>query len=300
MKLLSIFLFASIICLNVDAQISFKTEYIETSRYRKTKGESDERVGDSKGSAMVYQGNVNIPLSTKLNENNRPTAWGVSASGAYVSLNNKNFTDDLVLNEIMNLGLNLYHLRPLSNRWSMMASIGGGIFTPNARFSKIKFKNVLGSGGIIFIRHLKPNLDLGGGIALNNSFGFPMIFPAMYLNWNTQGPVAIKISLMQGLEIAATYNFSESLNLSFITEMDGQMALLEKEGKDKMFTHQYIVVGLRPQIKIGKHISIPITAGINAMRTAEFNDRKLKSLFKDEGYYFQVSPYLSAGVTVGF
>lgn len=300
MKLLSTFFFLSIICLQLNAQVKFKTEYIGSSKYRHSKGELDEPVGNSKGSSVIYQGGVNVPLSMKVNEKKRLTAWGLAASGAYVSFNNKNFTEDLVIDEIMNLGLNFYHLRPLGQKWSMMASVGGGIFTPSGRFSKIRLKNALGSGGFILIRHMHPNLDLGGGVAMNNSFGFPMIFPAIYVNWNTKGPVAIKISMMQGLEIAAKYNFNKTLSLSFVTEMDGQLALLEKDGKNKMFSHQYIVVGLRPEIKIGKRVSIPITAGISAMRNAEFSDRKLKSMFRDENYYFQLSPYMSAGLSVGF
>ncbi|PXV61118.1 hypothetical protein CLV62_12652 [Dysgonomonas alginatilytica] len=300
MKLLLIYVFISVVCIQVDAQISFKTEYFGKSNYRIMEGDTDEKVGDSKGSAMVYQGGINLPLSIKINENNRPTVWGINAGGAYASLNNKNFTEDLVLDEIMNLGLSIYHMRPLNDKWSLMASIGAGIYAPTTRFSQIGFKNVLASGGVIFIRHLKPNLDLGGGIAVNNSFGFPMVFPALYLNWTTQGNFAFKVSMLEGLEISAKHNFSKYFSLSLIAEVNGQLALVEKDGKDKMFSHQYIVGGLRPEIKIGKNLSIPLTAGINAMRLAEFSDRSFKGMFQDRSYYFQISPYASAGLQIGF
>lgn len=300
MRFLFICMLISIFSVKAYSQISFKTEYFGKSRYRMTEGDTDERVGDSKGSAIVYQGGINIPLSMKLNENNRPTMWAISLGGAYAKLDNKNFTEPLVIDEIMNMGLNLNHLRPLNDRWSMIASLGGGVYMPSTKFSQIKFKNVLGSVGAIFIYHLKPNLELGGGIAMNNSFGYPMVFPAFYLNWSTEGRYAVKVSMINGLEVSAGYNVSKYLILNLVVEMNGQMALLEQDGKDKIFSHQYIVAGFRPEVKIGKYVSIPITAGISAVRPAEITNRSLKSMFQDRGYYFQISPYVSAGLQIGF
>src|SRR5690554_5601819 len=147
-------------------EVSFKTEYLgKSGYYYLPPGEKPREKIDGKGSAMVYQAGANIPLSMKLNENNRPTAWGIGFGGAYVSMKNKDFTDDMV-SEIMNLQLGVYHLRPLNDRWSMRASVGMGVFTPSTDFSKIGFKNILASGSAVFIRHLNPNLDIGGGVAI--------------------------------------------------------------------------------------------------------------------------------------
>ncbi|MCW3116695.1 MAG: hypothetical protein JWM28_777 [Chitinophagaceae bacterium] len=301
MRLLLICVFIiSIASTNSSAQVFFKTEYFGTSRYKVSEGDSSQTIGNSKGSAMVYQGGINIPLSMKLNEKNRPTMWSVSAGGAYVKLNNQNFTEPLVIDEILNLGLSLNYLRPLNDRWSLKAGIGGGIFMPSADLSQLRFRNVLGSASAVFIRHLKPNLDIGGGLAINNSFGFPMLFPAFYLNWTTSGRYAVHVSLKDGLEMSAGYKVNNNLKLSFVVEINGQMALLEQDGKDKMFTHQYVVMGLRPEIKLGKRVSIPITVGLNATRTAQITDRSLKTIFQDKGYSFRASPYASAGLQVGF
>lgn len=300
MKKVFFLLLMSITYSGMNAQIIFKTEYFGTSSYRMMEGERDEKVGNSKGSAVVYQGGINVPLSMKLNENNRPTLWAVSVGGAYVKMDNKNFTEPLVIDEIMNIGLSLIHLRPLNKRWSMLATLGGGIYMPGTRFSEIRFRNVLGGVGVIFIYHLKPNLELGGGLAMNNSFGYPMVFPAFYFNWTTEGRFAVKISMLEGIEMSAGYNAFKNLNLNLIAEMNGQMALLEQDGKDKMFSHQYMVAGVRPEIRIGKKLSVSITAGIHAMRPAEMTNRNLKSLFQDRGYYFQISPYVSGGLQIGF
>lgn len=133
--------------MSVNAQVMFKAEYFGKSSYRTIDGDTDEKVGNSKGSAMVYQGGINVPFYMKLNENNRPTMWAVNVGGAYTKLTNENFTEPLVINEIMNLGISLNHIRPLNDTWSMIASIGGGLYMPSTRLSKARFKNVLGSAG---------------------------------------------------------------------------------------------------------------------------------------------------------
>lgn len=86
----------------------------------------------------------------------------------------------------------------------------------------------------------------------------------------------------------------------FVTEINGQMALLKQDGKEKILTHQYFVIGLRPEIKIGKPGSILITFGLNASRPAQITNRSLKRIFQEKGYSFQASPYASIGLQMAF
>lgn len=306
MKLISLFLVTLVTLLTLEGsaqEVSFRTEYIGNSGYYYLPpgDKPKERIGDANGSAMVYQASVNIPLSMELNKNNRPTAWGVAFGGAYVSLKNEDFKDEMI-SEIMNLQLGIYHLRPLNDKWSMRASVGIGVFTPSTDFSKIRFKHVLGSGGVVFIRHLKPNLDIGGGAAINSALGYPMIFPAVYVKWKLDKKFDVNIELVEGLEIAAGYDFNDRLKLSYALEMNGQVALLEKDGKDVIFSHQYIVTGFRPEVKFGKTgLSVTGMAGLNIYRPASYTERTLKGVFaSDSDYYFSVSPYVSVGLKKKF
>lgn len=162
-----------LVCIIGNAQLSLKTEYFGRSSYR---DENNQKVGKSKGSAVVYQGSINVPFVQKVNDRNQPKIWGVGISGAYAKLNNHNFTDDLVLPQIMNLQLSLFHIRPISEKWSIMANIGAGIYSPNTQFSEIRMRNLLGSVGLIFIRHFKPNIEIGGGLAFNNTLAILCFF----------------------------------------------------------------------------------------------------------------------------
>jgi len=301
LRLIFIFCFAGI-ALKGFSQVSFKTEYFGTSSFWLDKGdEPREKIGDSKGSAVVYQGSINVPLSVKTNDNGQPTVWAVGLGGSYATLDNRDFTEDLVISDILNMELGLSYMRPINRKWSLMANVGVGIYSPYTDLSKIRATHILGSVSTVFICQVRSNLDLGFGVAINSTFGYPMAFPAMYLNWRLQGKFDFMLSMTNGLKISSGYDVNRFLKLSLIAEMNGQTALLEKEGKDMIFTHQYIVAGFQPEIKIGKRISIPVTAGISAVRPAYFSDRTLKAMFRSvDDYYFQVSPYLSAGVTISF
>lgn len=297
-KLLILFFIISYF--NVKAQVTLKTEYFGNSNYRLGKSDESEKVGDSEGSALVYQAGINLPVSVKQEKDKQPVVWGIAAHAALVSLNNNNFTENLVLDEIMNLSLNIYHMRPLTEKWSMMASLGAGIFSSESNLSKISSNNVLGNVATLFVNHLRPNLDVGIGLAFNNSFGYPMAFPALYLKWAKEGEYSVNVSLLQGLDISAKYELNNFINLNYIIGVDGQAAFFEEDGQDKMFTHQYIITGFQPEIKLGKKLTIPLTAGINAMRTAQKDERKLESMFRDTYYYFQISSYFSAGLNYNF
>ncbi|MDU1890307.1 MAG: DUF6268 family outer membrane beta-barrel protein [Dysgonomonas sp.] len=299
MKPILLFVSFFLLCIYTNAQISLKTEYMGTSSYRDD--DTNEKIGDSKGSAIVYQGNINIPLSMKMNERNQPTAWSINTGASYVSLKNKNFTEDLVSDEIMNGYLGITHMRPISNKWSLILSLGAGVYSPTTNVSKITSKHILGNGCAIFVCNVRPNLQLGGGLAVNNSFGYPMAFPAMYLNWNTDGLFQVNISMADGLNMSAGYNLNKYMCTSLIFEMNGQMSLLEKDGKDMMFTHQYMIGGGRLNFKIADKISIPLTVGVNCMRIGMYKKRTLKAMFSDQpGGYFQASPYIAAGIAINF
>lgn len=286
-------------CNSVSAQVFFKTECFGMSSYRDS---DNNKVGNSKGSAIVTQLGANIPLSVNTNERNQPTVWGIGVNGAYVSLNNKNFNHHLVLSEIYNANVSFIHSRPLNDKWSLMASVGIGLYAP--KLSNLGFKNFLGSAGVLFTREIYPNLEVGIGLAINNTFGYPMIFPASYFSWIYDRKVVVNLSAFEGLEFSAGYNLTEFLFLGVIAEMNGQAAFVKKDGKDMIFSHQYNVFGGRAEIKFSKSFSLPITIGFHTERLAYYDKRTLSAFFKTLGRdydpSFKMSPYLSIGLKYGF
>jgi hypothetical protein len=281
-------------------QITLKTEYLGSAKYKQNANTNlEEGNGTHKGSTMIYNAGINLQLSAKVNEKKQPTVWGISGNAAYAKFKNGNIANVLSLNEISNLSLGIYNLRPLNDRWSLLATVGGGIYAPTSRPSEITLSNIIGSFGATFIRRFSPTFEFGGGLALNNGFGYPMLFPTLYLNWTTGDKISLKVSMMNGVEVSAGYHASDDINLAIVAEYNGQGAVVKTAGKDIVVTHQYAVAGFRPEFKIGKKLSIPITAGINAGRTLEYSDRSIKSIFSEgKGYNFNVSPYVAAGIVM--
>lgn len=279
-------------------QIYIKTEYIGTSSLLDDNG---DRVEGNKGAALVYKGGINLPFSSRMSENNHPVVWGVGISASYTSFDNGNISKNLVLSEMLETQVAFYHIRSLNEKWSMMASLGVGIYTSDTKLSGIRYRNLLGNVGTIFIRKLKPNLEIGLGIAMNNTFGYPMIFPALYFGWMYEGYFTFNLSMMDGGEMSVRYNINKKASLSLIAEMNGQGTMLEKDEQEMMFSHQYIVTGFRPEIKISKHFSMSLTVGASIMRSVGYNKRSLKGLFSNSSADsdFKESFYISGGFRIG-
>ena len=296
---------------NALAQISVKTEYISNSKFYDAV--ADTNTGD--GSALIYSVGALVPLSMKTPEEDDPyqraTAWGIGLNGTFVQMNNHNFPLGKELpSQVMNLGVSAIHLRPLKERWSMLMALGVGSYTPENRLSSIHIgENVVANGAFVLVWHLRPNIEIGGGVALNNSFGYPMVFPAFYFKYNDafSDKFTIEVGSIDGLKVALGYNYRENLDFKLIANMGGYSAYLRRNGEKEIFSQQNFVVGLQPEFKIGKHVSIPLTVGGSFIRSGRYRERKLSAMFASEaknedGTYrssqFNPALYFAAGVTI--
>ena len=293
------------------AQISVKAEYIGNSKFYDAV--ADTNTGD--GSAMIYSAGAMVPLSMQASAEDDPykraTIWGVALSGTFVKMDNHNFPIGKELpSQVMNLGATALHLRPLKERCSMLMALGIGSYTPENQLSAIHIgENVLANGALVFVWHWRPNLEIGGGVALNNSFGYPMVFPAFYLKYKGgfSDKFTIDVNLLDGAKVAFGYNYHKNLSLKLVANMGGYLAYLKRNGQKEMFSSQTFFVGLEPEFKIGKHISIPITAGAIFLRTGRYRKRALGAMFEPEAKnedgtvrssQFNPAFYFSAGITI--
>ncbi len=297
--------------MNSFAQISVKTEYIGNSEFY----DAVANTNTGNGSAMIYSAGAMVPLSMQTPAEDDPykraTIWGVALSGTFVKMDNQNFPIGKELpSQVMNLGATALHLRPLKERWSMLMALGIGSYTPENRLSAIRIdENVLANGALVFIWHWRPNLEIGGGVALNNSFGYPMVFPALYLKYKGgfSDKFTIDINLLDGTKVAFGYDYSENLSLKLVANIGGYSAYLRRNGQKEMFSSQTFFVGLEPEFKLGKHISIPVTFGGSFIRSGRYRERTLSAMFASEAKnedgsarssVFLPALYFAAGITI--
>jgi len=293
------------------AQISVKTEYISNSKFYDAV--ADTNTGD--GSAMIYSVGALVPLSVQAPEGDdlyqRPTVWGVSLNGTFVQMDNHNFPIGKELpSQAMNLGVSAIHLRPLKERWSMLMAVGAGSYTPENRLSSIHIgENVVGNGALLFVWHWRANLEIGAGAALNNTFGYPMLFPALYFKYKGgfSDKFTIDVSLLDGGKVAFGYNYRENLSLKLVANIGGYAAYLRRNEQKEMFSSQTFFVGLEPEFKIGKHVSIPLTIGGSFIRSGRYRERTLAAMFQSEAKnedgtarssVFFPALYFATGITI--
>ena len=296
---------------NSFAQISVKTEYISNSEFYDAV--ADTNTGN--GSAMIYSAGAMVPLSMQASAEDDPykraTIWGVALSGTFVKMDNQNFPIGKELpSQVMNLGATVLHLRPLKERCSMLMALGAGSYTPENRLSSIHIgENVVANGAFMLIWHLRPNIEIGGGVALNNSFGYPMVFPAFYFKYKGgfSDKFTIDINLLDGTKVAFGYDYSENLSLKLVANIGGYLAYLKRNGQKEMFSSQTFFVGLEPEFKLGKHISIPVTFGGSFIRSGRYRERTLSAMFASEAKnedgsarssVFLPALYFAAGITI--
>ena len=299
-KLAALFAFLIIVTFipQSHGQVMLKSEYIGASRYKSAE-KSDSH---GRGQALVVKGAVQFPIAMKSDTLIRAadtlvkqSMWSIGMDGSYTKLENHNMQEFGLPGEIINARLGLKHVRTLNKKWPLMASLGAGLYSSPAHISADR---IIGEGAVIFVRQILSNLKIGAGIALDNTFGFPMVYPGIIVDWAVDGKNGKYYVRVNSSEIKVGARYSDTFSLSILCEGSGALVL----EKDRMFTHQYYTVGLTPEFKIG-NFKIPVTAGISTSRQAYSHDRKLTDFFsymtRDDLPHFALSPYVAVGISYG-
>ena len=152
-----------------------------------------------------------------------------------------------------------------------------GVYTDLENINK---DDILGQGAVVFIKQFNPNLAFGFGPGITTAFGIPMIMPFIYFDWKSGTKFKFSINFPEGAE--AGYQFSDAFALKAVIGLDGMTAERKKEGKSILLGYQQVAAGLRPELKIGKSMTLRVTGGTVLARSFSENDRSLKSIFKEK------------------
>lgn len=259
-------------------------------------------LGDRFGSGGMYMvsAGYTIPLSSKENERGQRTAWMASISGKYAEMDNHGEARELNPTSIINSGISLTHIRPISEKWSIMANAGCGIYAPA---DEISAKSILGSGGVIFVYSLNKNLSLGIGGGITNSYGAPMAMPIFYLNWQRNGKFTFRVDMANSIKMAISTHFSDRFALELVPmEVDGLSAVMSVEGREQVYSMTMLRSYLSPSFRFGKRMTLFATVGGNWLRGIKTTERSLKGFFNsftdddEDNPHFRPALRLSAGM----
>ena len=283
-----------------QAQVYLKSTWLGPSTYDDTNSKDTH----AKGSAYVVRAGLQLPVSMKVDtvvisgSDTVPlqTMWAVRADVSHTQFNNTNMDAYSFPEQVQNYRAGVIYLRTINKKWSLFTTLGAGLYTTS---SGIRSNQIIGEGALIFIRTISPNLKVGAGVAFDNTFGFPMVYPGLMVDWAIDGKGGKYFARLNSNEIKAGVKYSEKFQLYANFDIFGASAL----AKDKMFTHVYYAAGITPEFKVGKYFSIPVTAGVTFSRNMYSNDRTLTNflsyLSKDNVPHFAPSPYLSIGINYG-
>ncbi len=282
----------------VSAQGYVEYEYVMPSTMRDEFGNSYGH-----GDLQSIKGVCSIPLSAKVNEDGQPQMWVVALSAHYISMDNTGMAYEVNGREVVNGVCAVVHERPLSSRWRLRANVGAGIYAP---LNDIGWRSVLGMGGAVFVCRLNRNLELGGGAAITNSYGIPMVMPMLYLNWHPDIGFDFKVDMSGGLTVSAGRSFGTRFRLDLTAvEMDGFSAVRTMDGQSRIYSQLMVRSFVSASYRIGSHASLFASFGGNWARAVSVDDRSLKGFidgFKDdrEGMEFRPAPMCNAGVRLHF
>lgn len=274
------------------------TDYLSSSNFKDDNG---NKYGS--GSLMILSGRYTLPLSTKQNNAGQITAWTATLNCRYGILNNEAEAKKLNPDNILNSSINISHIRPITEKWSVLASLGCGVYAaPN----DVTLKSVLANGAVVFVYKLRDNLSVGVGAGLTNSYGIPMILPMGYLNWQSLGKYEIKVDMSSGLNISASTWLTKKIKLELTAiEIDGMSSVMDINGKSKIYSTMMMKSYASPSFHISKQTSLYLGIGGNWLRSTKISDRSLRGFFdsfKDDEnkYQFGASLRLMAGVKFKF
>jgi hypothetical protein len=284
---------------HAQAQIYLKSAWIGPSDYKD--GESPDT--NARGSAYMVRGGLQLPLSIKtdtlLCEGDTiptQTVWAIRFDGSHTRFSNRHMESHDFPTNVNNYRLGVVYLHTLNQKWTVWSTLGAGLYTSSAN---IGMRQVVGEAAVIFVRNITPNLKIGAGLAFDNTFGFPMVYPGLIVDWAIDGKGGKYFARLNSNEIKAGVKYSDKFQLYVNFDVYGASALY----KDEMFTHMYYAVGVTPEFKVGKYFSIPVTLGISASRNMYVNDRTVQDFFsyfgKDNLPHFTPSPFVSIGITYG-
>lgn len=260
----------------------FKVDYVPFSKYVRP---IDSTKTNAESNFKRAQLALEIPLSLEMDQYNHPRLWSVVFNGSYARMENKNYNiQDLPIEyqggfpeELLNTQIGVKHLRSISSSWSLLIMASVGVYTDMVEINK---DDILIQGGVLFIKQFNPNLALGAGPVLTNSFGVPMVLPGIYFNWESRGALHFKVAFPEGVELG--YRMNDNFDLKLVGELSGMTAETKIGNKSSLLGYQQIIAGLRPQLKLGEHWTLEPTAGTTLLRSFSTTNRKIKDIFKEK------------------
>lgn len=282
--------------LSASGQITFQTDMLTASRFT---DEAGKHLGS--GAMQRVAATCTMPWGVKADGCGRQCRWAVTLRAGYAWLDNRGVAKSYNPNRVLQAGANLSHVRSLSPRWQLMASLGAGFY---ADPREVDWGSLLANGGIVFAYRINPHLSLGAGLGLTNSYGVPLLLPLGYFNYNGGERFRLTIDLATRPKVSVATRPARWLTLELTPfEIDGLTAVRRINGKSKVYSSTLLQSAFRSTFHLRESLSLHVEAAGTWRRSVRLTDKSLRGLKSqlsdgEEKRYFLPALQLSAGLSL--
>lgn len=232
---------------------------------------------------------ANVSLAQKIDTSTgRVRLWTGSFGALYTSLHNKKYEVPLLPSSLLGGYAGVQHYRTLTSKWGLSVFTTAGIYSD---LEKIDGNDLFVNAGAIAIRHFNRHLYLGIGLVVNNNFGSPLLWPALTISWQSRGRFGLDIRVPDtgpGLayKIGVQYRVKPDLSVEFAFKPGVMTYDVERQataGK-RLMNYWQLPLGVDAKWE-HKKIKIIGGAGIMALRSYSFGEKKLSKMFSKYPYY---------------
>ncbi|SEW50079.1 DUF6268 family outer membrane beta-barrel protein [Chitinophaga arvensicola] len=269
--------------------IGISVDYLPASRYIRPE---DSVKTNSTTSQQRYNFAAAFMLSNRVDTaTGKVRNWGLAVSGSYTKLQNKDYEHSLLPEELLSTQLVLTHYRSLHNRWGMLSLLSVGLYTD---MEKMDMEDIFINGGVLFIKQHNRHFSYGIGAMLTNSFGTPMVLPALLVKWQTDSKFKIDINFPEKLSVSKRMNSQTDLALAF--RMRGSSYDVENgPDKKRLMGYSEMSLGLENTWHLNKHIDFVASGGSILYSGFTFQNKKLSEMFSDKPMHRMATNYFFSG-----
>lgn len=285
------------------AQIAFKdltftARYLPGSSYVPP-GDSVDRSGQTTQKDLALHGNITLGQSVD-QATGKVRMWTGTFGAMLTSMHHKDYEISLLPETLLGTYAGVQHYRTLNPRWGLTVFAQAGLYSD---LEKIDGNDLFVTAGVLGIRHFSEQLNLGVGVIVHNSFGTPMVWPALTVNWKMGGRLKLDVRVPDngpGLayKIGVQYQFRPELGLEFSFKPGCMTYDVEKyaESGRRLMSFWQLPLGL--ELKWEKeHLRLFGGGGLMALRSYSFGEKKLSKMFSEYPYYgIGTQMFLQAGV----
>lgn len=188
-------------------------------------------------------------------------------------------------------------IKSLRNNWYTVTVGSLGIYSD---FENIDSDHFLFEGGMIFVKKINKNFDLGLGPVFTYAFGEAVLIPAPFVKFQSEGNVTFEVKFPRFVTLGYTFSENFQVRIAARSLYDNYRLgdeRAEDNGKSTVIVFSDITLGLESSIRLSDPISLDLAIGRTVNRKFFVNDDSGDELFDRE---LEDTNFFSVGLAAKF